>query len=133
MATIKTDNAIVYKDVFTKGPSKNAIYNVEAIRQSVENILFVRIGEMPFLRNFGSEIESLLYETINEITAQKIYHYMINAIDKWEPRISINNSRSNVIPDKLNYSYEVQIVYSIVGFEGQYYSITGSLRPKTNF
>lgn len=125
---VTTDNAIIYKDVeMWKPRTKNYIYNVDAIQQSIENIIFVQKKEVPFLRSFGSELDRLLYLPVSDFTAFKIFHFLISAIDAWEPRVSIENSKSSVV--NTDNQYDVVIAYKIKGIETQYYSISGALRP----
>lgn len=69
---------------------------IDNIIDSIVHILDVHIGEFPGNREFGSGIENLLFslnEGSNDVLVQ---HFVIEALERWEPRINtmgVNISR----------------------------------------
>ena len=92
---------------------------VEAINSSIENILGTGFGERVFLPQFGSRIKSLLFENVNDSTAQEIFNVLTDAIKDWEPRISISFEESYIVPDIDNNSYQISLVYKILEIDLQ--------------
>lgn len=106
-----------YSDINARYGQKSGIIldeGVEAINNSIENILGTSYGERLFLPQFGSRIKSLLFENINATTAQSIYDALTDAIKDWEPRIEVIGSDSYIIPDEANNMYQIYLVYRIL-------------------
>lgn len=131
MIQVFNGNTVIYSDVDSNAPKTNRLlYNLDAVHQSVENILFCKRLEMPFLRDFGSNLEDLLFEPMDQFTANNIYVQVISSIERWDDRVIINKSRSWVRPNYDNHAYDVQLVYKVKNFEDQWYSIRGSLAER---
>ena len=90
---------------------------LEAINSSIENILGTSFGERLFLPEFGSRIGNLLFENINDETAQNIFDELTNAINNWEPRIEVVLDESYIVPDPDNNSYQIFLVYRLVDID----------------
>lgn len=69
------------------------------VRQSIYQILGTRIGERIMLPDFGSRLPELLFEPIDEVTISLARVYTIEAIEKWEPRVSLNEVSVTINPD----------------------------------
>ncbi len=63
--------------------------DVEAIYNSVENIILTTQGERRMLPTFASNIKTLLFEPIDETSARMIAESLLDAIRVWETRIKI--------------------------------------------
>lgn len=87
------------------------VYNEDSINKSIITILSTRKGSRVFRRNFGAVINDMLFEPIDNITADAIKYELIQAIKDWEDRIELQ--RAIVIPDYVNQQYYVQIDYII--------------------
>lgn len=59
----------------------------ELIRESIIIILGTAPGERVMRPNFGCEIHDLLFAPNNVTTAGLAAHYVVDALQKWEPRI----------------------------------------------
>jgi phage baseplate assembly protein W len=73
---------------------------VNAIRQSVLNILRTNHGERPFNPFFGANLRSFLFENITTITAAAIASQIKNAISNDEPRVKVLNVNVRTFPDR---------------------------------
>ena len=87
--------------------------NENAIARSVRNIVFTLPGEKFFDQNFGSRISASLFENIDDITASVIVDEISHSIERYEPRVDLINVE--VFPDFDNNSFEVLIIYDIIG------------------
>ena len=92
-----------------------AIKNENAIARSVRNIVFTTPGEKFFNQSFGSRITESLFENIDEITATIIVDEIRQSIDNYEPRVEVDDVKA--FPDYENNSFDVIIIYDIVGSE----------------
>lgn len=110
-----------FKDIsmtFQTNPLNNdliALKNESAISRSVRNIVFTLLGEKFFNQNFGSGVSRALFENIDEITASIINDEIRTSISNYEPRVSLLDVQTS--PDYDNSSFDVVIVYNIVGVD----------------
>ena len=92
-----------------------AIKNDNAIARSLRNIVFTLPGEKFFNQSFGSRITESLFDNIDEITATIIVDEIRESINVYEPRVNLNDVKA--FPDYENNSFDVIIIYDIVGSE----------------
>ena len=92
-----------------------ALKNENAIARSVRNIVMTLPGEKPFSPNFGSRVSALLFENMDEITSSLIVDEIRTSIDNYEPRVELQSV--DVFPDFEGNSYEVTIIYNIIGVD----------------
>lgn len=85
---------------------------IEAIKNSIRNILQCKKMERRMLPDFGTMLERLLFEPIDNDTSNQIGEIILNELTFWEPRISINNI--NIQPDEDNLLYNISISYTIL-------------------
>jgi phage baseplate assembly protein W len=98
----------------SKNPmSKGEIWDVDVINQSIELIIATYFGERLFNPFFGSPLGNTLFETMNEAKGESLLTDLINAIKKWEDRITILDSKCRIILDYDNNSIGLQIFYTI--------------------
>lgn len=60
------------------------------LRQSIRDILSTRIGTRTMLRDYGSNIPEMVDLPMNRSTIAAIRADIINALNKWEPRVNVN-------------------------------------------
>jgi phage baseplate assembly protein W len=110
-----------FKDIsmsFQSNPLTNdliALKNENAIARSIRNIVFTLPGEKFFNENFGSRISRSLFENLDSSSAIVIKDEIENSIRNYEPRVSLVDVQVN--PDFDNNSFDVIIVYRIVGID----------------
>lgn len=100
--------------------TKDSVINVEAIYQSIHNILATRKRERIFNPDFGSLVDTYLFEPIDDVTSLGLYSVITDAIKRWEPRIRILHHLSNVSPSPETHTYKVTLVFNIVGLQNEY-------------
>ncbi len=104
-----------------------ALNNANAIARSVRNIVLTNPGEKFFNEDFGTSISESLFENINTLTASTIKDQIKYAIQEYEPRVRF--IRAEVSPDSDNNSFDVTIVYEIVGLDIDPQEISFVLQP----
>ena len=93
MATIQK----LYSDIdftLTKRPVLNDIalsYDSQAIVRSLRNILLTKKFEKLWNPNFGSNVDTLLFENISDVTAAALEKEISVAITNYEPRVNLKN------------------------------------------
>lgn len=81
------------------------------IRASIITILSFQIGTRFFLAEFGSRLEELLEEPNDEILHNLINTFVIDAVTKWEKRVStISTSIESINDEQIN----IQITYQVL-------------------
>ena len=89
--------------------------NESAIQRSVRNIVQTIPTEKFFNSLFGSDVYASLFEFVDFGTAATIQSQIEISLDNFEPRIE--NVEVEVIPQPDNNTFEVNVIYDIVGQE----------------
>ena len=122
-----------FKDIsmsFEVNPINNDIIGVKndtAIARSIRNLIFTVPGERFFNENLGSKVSQVLFDTVDDISASAIRDEIEETIIKYEPRVKLNDIR--VKPDFDNYTFDVTIVYDIVGIDALTQQLNFALQP----
>jgi len=108
-----------FKDLsvtFKKHPVSNDLVTVKdkaAIVQSISALLLTRKGERPFQPQLGCGIQNVLFEPLDYASAAIIKTEIVDVLNRYEPRISVNDVLC--VPDYMNNGYDVELYYTIVG------------------
>ena len=87
----------IYADLnlsFTKNPATKdvaRIFDVQAIKRAVKNIILTNKYEKPFNSDFGCNLRGFLFENITEPLLVIIKDRVAMAIEKYEPRVSVED------------------------------------------
>ncbi len=111
-------DTIIYSDLSRTPESQELAKNLDSVYQSLHNILSTRKGERLFLPDFGCDLDDALFELMDDDTAFLIYEIVLEAISKWEPRVTLQTSK--VIPNYDTHSYDVTLVFTVAGFKDQH-------------
>lgn len=84
---------------------------LSAIGNSLTNIVTTFQGERRMLQEFAVSIYEMLFEPIDETTAYILAERVLQAIEYWEPRVTITNFDIEPRPD--DSLYRCRIVYQI--------------------
>lgn len=109
----------LYKDIdlsFQPHPDTGDIgkrVDVNAIKQSVRNLLLTKYFERPFQPQLGSPIYQLLFEPLDPITAASMKQAIERVLQNYEPRIIIRQIDVTTEED-LN-SYVVNLYFNVIG------------------
>ena len=105
---------IIYRDVnldFIHPVSGQVMVDtdLDAIQNSIMNILMTPLGTRPFYPEFGSNVHNMLFEPITVSTTIFLKNEIEVAIDKFEKRISDISVEVEPNPDE--HEYNVIIMY----------------------
>lgn len=118
----------IYSDLGQMDPTvEQKIVDVKSVYQSIGNILSTPKGTRIFLPKFGSELELLLFEPMDDITEAKIYDAVVGAIQEWEPRVEVDYALTVVEADYENHKYLITINFIIAGLSDQQFEYVGEL------
>ena len=92
-----------------------AIKNTTAIARSLRNLVLTTPGERFFNENLGSQVNNLLFENVDDITAMSVRTEIITVIENYEPRVKLLKVSVNANID--SYSMDVRIVYQVIGID----------------
>ena len=89
--------------------------NENAIARSVRNLILTTQGERPFQPVLGSNVNNLLFDNMDKLTASALKDEIRNTIENYEPRVEIEDII--VDPNFENNEFNVTVQYYIVGID----------------
>jgi len=100
---------------FTVNGMPDRLPDVLAVQNSLYNIFNCAIGARAriFQPEYGSMWYEFLQEPIDQTTANKMQIAQIQAIARWEPRITVDFSNSYINPNLSLPGYDVRIAFSL--------------------
>ena len=104
-----------------------AIKNQTAIARSLRNLVLTAPGERFFNENLGSNVNNLLFENMDDVTASSIKDEIQNTINNYEPRVKL--LKTQVSPNFETLEFDVVISYEIIGVEAQPQQLSFALEP----
>ena len=122
-----------FKDVsasFKVNPLTNdliAIKNETAIARSLRNLVLTTPGERFFNNEIGSQVNNLLFNNVDDVTAVSVRNEIINVIENYEPRVELGDVSVNANIDA--YEMDVKINYKIIGIDVPTQELTFVLIP----
>lgn len=108
----------------TPAQSSVLITDVQNVKDSLERLLLTGKGEVPFNRNYGTNLKSLLFE--NNIDPADICNYLYMDITTWEPRVSLNPA-DIIINQVDNNTYQVKCTFTVLGVNGNPQTVTETI------
>jgi phage baseplate assembly protein W len=87
--------------------------DVQAIFNSLRNIILTIQGERRMLPTFASNLSQLLFEPIDDVTARQIAENLLSAIQIWEDRIEVTGFDIEAMHDQNQ--YRCRLKFNIVG------------------
>lgn len=94
------------------------IKDIEAIKQSVRNLINTNFFDVPFDPSRGGNISSLLFDNIDAFTERQIADNIARVLAIYEPRIELNSV--NVEADPERNTINIRLFYSITGLNNEY-------------
>lgn len=88
------------------------LYDENAIKRSIRNLLLTNNYERPFHSEIGSQLRALLFEPASPMLNTMIKRVIVDTITTFEPRVALNDVTVNINPDN-NAAY-VTIIFTIV-------------------
>ena len=99
--------------------------DVDAVKQSVRNLILTNHYERPFQPEIGSGISNLLFEPLDPITANLLTRVIGEVVINFEPRAQLISVDAQ--PDYNGNSYEVTINFRVINVPGELVSLTTML------
>ena len=98
------------------------IVNFDVINNSIENILMTSKGSRLFNINFGSTLESIIFENVSETSMQNALLSIIDDIELWEDRILIDRGlvSLNINVDTHIASLVIPYIIKNIGVQGTF-------------
>ena len=90
-------NATVHSDLkmsFTKHPVTGRLSNatnIEAVKQSVKNIVLCNHFERPYMPNYGGNVLAQLFENSDSFTEYQVSKDIRIALENYEPRAVVDD------------------------------------------
>jgi len=90
------------------------------VKSSLRNLFNCVPGQRArtFQPTYGSIWLHFIHEPICDMTAQKMETFMVQAIEKWEPRITLDLANTAIIPDTTIPGYKVRIAFVMPNVPG---------------
>lgn len=88
------------------------LYDENAVKRSVRNLLLTNNYERPFHSEIGSQLRALLFEPASPMLNTMVKRVIVETITTFEPRVSLSDVTVNINPDN-NAAY-VTIIFTIV-------------------
>jgi len=104
-----------------------ALKNETAIARSIRNLVLTDRGERFFNNDLGSRVNSILFESLDEISASSAKDEIENTINLFEPRVNLISV--DVLPNYDDGELNVTIRYYIVGIDAQPQQLSFALQP----
>jgi len=104
-----------------------AIKNETAIARSLRNLIMTVPGERFFNPILGSDVTSLLFENIDNLTASEISDQIKITVENFEPRVVLTDV--HVVPNYDNDQFDVTLNYDIVGIDVLPQQLDFALQP----
>ena len=101
--------------------------NENAIARSVRNLILTTQGERPFQPVLGSNVNNLLFDNMDKLTASALKDEIRNTIENYEPRVELEDII--VDPNFDNNEFNVTIQYYIVGIDVPEQELSFALEP----
>jgi phage baseplate assembly protein W len=92
-----------------------AIQGIDAVMQSIENLIHLNFYEKPFQPQIGSNVHKLLFDNITQLTSIFIENAMREVITNFEPRAMVRQIIVEAQPEKNGYA--VAVIVSILNVE----------------
>tara|TARA_Y100001963_G_C6791173_1_gene455470 strand:- start:3200 stop:3676 length:477 start_codon:yes stop_codon:yes gene_type:complete len=102
------------------------VYDAQAIKQSIYNIVLTNQYERPFKSNFGCNLRRFLFEPLGAWDKYEMEKSIREQLEQWEPRIEVLTVE--IEEDVVNLTINAFIEYEIVPIQGD--SVTDSVTLK---
>jgi len=105
----------IYSDLdltFNRTPVTNDValsYDTQSVVRAIRNLLTTSYYERLFQPGIGSNVNQLLFEPVDQITASVLVNEIKTTIKNYDPRVSINFVNVSVLPDNNSYSVSISL------------------------
>ena len=100
----------------------NIVYDIQAVKRSVRNLVLLNVFDKPFHPEISSGIREALFELMTPITAIILARHVQDVIENFEPRARLVGVRAT--PNLDRNEYEVSIEFYVVNAPTELISLT---------
>lgn len=114
---ILESSTVLYSDI-NKNPQSsgsNLAYNLDAIRQSLDNLFNTPYGTRSHQPTYGNTFAYLLGELMTPETVELFYMKVIESVTLHEPRVELDLENTRVIPLYAENKYQIILVFTVIG------------------
>ena len=121
----------VYRDIalsFEKNTATNDVIvkqDIDAVKQSVRNLILTNHYERPFHPEIGSSVTAMLFEPMNPITANILQRTIGECIENFEPRARLVSINASAMIEQN--AYEVTVSFYVVNAPSELVTLTTML------
>ena len=120
--------AVTFLDLNQSTPTDTPmLVGIDAVFQSVFNIMSVVPGERLWLPDFGMNLARIQFLPIDDLTSAQIERMIYYSFSQWDPRIRVVDNQSSVTPDPDNSKYDIKVALLVSGLP-TVYTYTGQLQ-----
>ena len=95
-----------------KSKDINIVYDVQAVKRSIRNLVLLNVFDKPFHPEISSGIRDTLFELMTPVTAIILARHVLDVIENFEPRARLVGVRA--FPNLDRNEYEVSIEFYVV-------------------
>lgn len=88
-------------------------YDVNAVKQSLKVMILTQYYERPFQPKLGSPVYGMLFDNVDQITANSLKLRIELLINKFEPRV--RSQQVDVVPLYDENAFEITIYFYVIG------------------
>ena len=88
--------------------------DIQAVRNSVRNLVLTNFGERPFQRKLGSNVTALLFEPADQFTGIQMKKEIQRLLKDHEPRV--NAVKIQILDDSDANAYRVTIGFNVIAY-----------------
>ena len=98
-------------DIAKKVISDVDVIDMDAITQSIENVLMTDPNERIFSPNYGSFLSGIVFERLDSNSAEKLLDAIINLVLQYETRITVISNLCSMQISQSQHSLTLKLVY----------------------
>lgn len=118
----------IYSDINSFTPTQEPLlYNIDSVYQSLINLFSTRPGQRLFLPEYGFAIEDELFELMDAATSLEIWRRVIEVVERWENRVKLDASRTEVKPNIEKHLYDLTLAFKVIGVEERSFEFKASI------
>jgi len=118
----------LYSDLNQYDPTSKAVLeDEEAVFQALNNLLEIYIFQRIFEPEIGNQLQDMLMEPLDGTSAKQILRIILQLVNEFEPRVKLVYSKTKIVPDYDNNTYDITLAFRIKGLGETVYEISGSL------
>lgn len=103
------------------------ITDIQNVKDSLMRLFTTGKGEVPFNREYGTTLKTLLFETA--LDPADIANYLYMDVTSWEPRVRLNPADIDIIQVDNN-TYKVICTFTVLGVNGNPQTISTLITSK---